>query len=867
MMKRRLLGPAWHPDTVATILDVCAGARRRHGVVGYALALFTEITNLLLVAVRARLGGRTPITGGLPPPTPRKAGSTMPAVIHDVVNGWRRMVRQPRAALGVIALLTLAIGVASAMFTVMDAFIVRPAPFREADRLHSLWLRGSGARPNVAAARALRDSGHFDAVHATVINARAEFLGPSGPDVRMGAWIPAGTFADLGVSPLVGREFITGEGTEGNDGYVLLSESVWRDVFEADPAIAGRTVQMSGRPTIVVGVMPDRLRFPNNGDGMWRPLDLDRPSAASQQSQMLLFVRRTAGMPLADAERLAGEVVSSLAGPGPVTATSRPMGSQLDDYSRESLVSLAIGVGLVFVLLCANVTNLILARTAARRQEFGVCTALGASRLRLLRQVLLEHLAVGITASVLGLGLAYALIALANATLPEDLLWRTLNTLDVDFRAVAATSVIGLLAVLLAGLPAAWFGTRIAVNESIGTSRGGTDTLGSRRLTRGLLVLEVAMAVAVLASAGLHVRSFVNLVNADRGLDTDRVLVATLALPQSATGASAATLVSEIETQLAGLPGVDRVSRTAHVPPDLGAMHFGLQMQTDLTHSEVVTLGLLRSYQVPEGFFDTFGIRIVDGRGFDAADDEHTLVFSEQLARQLYGDQSPVGRTVSLWKRQYRVVGVATEIRNSITEPREDHPEFYMRWTAPVDAAASGGVMMGIRCAVPCASHARIREAITSVSAGIEVTALRELSDDFLEQLARPKMAAIVAAAFSGLALLATAAGLYGVLAYAVTRRRREFGIRAALGAHPTDLRRLVLRDGVAVTAIGLVVGLGAGWGLARWLESVRYGVTFLDPLTWGTVTLTVLVVAVAASWMPARAAMRVDPAEMLRDS
>jgi hypothetical protein len=375
------------------------------------------------------------------------------------------------------------------------------------------------------------------------------------------------------------------------------------------------------------------------------------------------------------------------------------------------------------------------------------------------------------------------------------------------------------------------------------------------------------MAVAVLASAGLHVRSFINLANADRGLDTDRVLVATLHLPQTTTGASAAVLASDVEARLAALPGVERVTRTAHVPPDVGSLYFGAQFQTDIDGSAPITTELLRSYDVPAGFFETFGIRIVDGRGFDASDDELTLVLSEQLARQLYGDQSPVGRIVTAWKRPYRVVGVATEIRNSITEPREDHPEFYMRWSEREGAAAPSELTLGIRCAEPCATQASIRQAITSASAGIEVTALRALSDDFLEQLARPRMAAVVAAAFSGLALLATAAGLYGVLAYAVSRRRREFGIRAALGAHTSDLRGLVLRDGVTVTALGLVVGLGAGWVLARWLESVRYGVTFLDPLTWGVVTLTVLIVAVAASWVPARTATRVDPADMLRES
>jgi ABC-type antimicrobial peptide transport system permease subunit len=274
---------------------------------------------------------------------------------------------------------------------------------------------------------------------------------------------------------------------------------------------------------------------------------------------------------------------------------------------------------------------------------------------------------------------------------------------------------------------------------------------------------------------------------------------------------------------------------------------------------------MMRSYYVSPGFFDTFGIRLIEGRGFEATDDAQTVIVSEKLGRQLFGDVDPVNRSLTLWKRSFRIVGVAAEIRNSMTEPREDHPEFYMFWTP--SAAAVKSVTMGIRCDVPCASAESIRQAISSAGAGIEVTALRPLSDDFLEQLARPRTAAIVASAFSGLALLATAAGLYGVLAYAVSRRRREFGIRAALGAHPSDLRRLVLRDGLVVTLAGLAVGLAAGWGLARWLASVQYGVTFLDPVTWSVVTFTVIVVATLASWVPARTAMRVDPADMLRES
>jgi len=862
---RRFLGRAWHPDAAATFRDVCADARHRHGRLGFVWIVLAELTDLTATAVRARLGHTTPITGGQPPRPPHKDGFPMQQLVDDVLGGWRRLARQPRAAVGAIALLTLAIGVTSAMFTIVDAFIVRPAPYRDAGALSSIWLQGARARPDFALVRAWRDSGAFESVLPVVINAVGEFKSPNGLITRRGSRVTPGTFADLGVSPLLGREFVKGEGAHGNDDYVLLSEEAWRETFFADPLIVGKVVEVSGRPTVVVGVMPSGLRFPIQGKGIWRPLDIDRPPAGSASNQLLVFVRRPAGMPPSEAERVATDIAVQHQGSA-AKAMTKPVGSSIDDYSRESIVSLAIGVGLVFVLLCANVTNLILARTSARRSEFGVCTALGASRLRLLRQVLLENVAIGIVATLLGLGLAYGLIALARETLPADLIWRTLNHLDIDLRAVAATSAIGFLAVLLAGLPAAWLGTRTDVNQAIAGSRGGTDSVSSRRLTKGLLVVEVAMAVAVLASAGLHVRSFVNLTNADRGLEADRVLVATLTAPAAAgqSGVSTSVLARDIEARLAALPGIERVNRTSDVPPENGSMHFGFEIRTDVPDSAPVPVELMRSYSVGTGFFETFGIQIVDGRSFEPTDTEHTVVLSEKLARQLYGDVSPVGRTLTLWKTTQHIVGVATEIRNSMTEPREDHPEFYQFWSPTATATT---IRLGIRCAPACASHESIREAITSVSAGIGITSIRPLSDDFSEQLARPRTAAVVATAFSGLALLATAAGLYGVLAYAVSRRRREFGIRAALGAHPSDLRRLVLRDGLFVTLAGLGVGLGAGWGLARWIASTQYGVTFLDPVTWSLVIFTVVVVATVASWVPARSAMRVDPAEMLRES
>jgi putative ABC transport system permease protein len=836
-----------------------------------------ELADLLKAAWRSRFGSPIRITGGVPPYQPQRKDQGVNTLLQDFWNAWRRLLREPRAAVGSVLLLALAIGVTSAMFAVIDAFIVRPAPFRDPGTLAKLdvMVGAEYGRVDLATIRAWRNSGVFESVQGVGMNAVGEFDGATGPVIRSGARITPGTFAMLGVSPMLGREFVIGEGREGNDRYVILSEPAWRELFNADPAIVGKTVEISKESIVVVGVMPPGLRFPHRGNGIWRPLDLDAPSARAARGQVLAFARRKATIPADETARLASDAIAPLS-PKPSTTKLRPAAAGLlDDYSRESLLALVAGVGLVFLVLCANVANLILARTTARRREFGVCSALGASRGRLLRQVLLENTAIGVCATVLGLGLAYALVAIGQSALPEDLLWRTLNPLDLDLRAVLATSAAGMVAVLLAGLPAAWLGTRGDVIETVRlASRGGTDTPGSRRATQALLVVEVAMAVALLASAGLQVRSFVNLTSADRGLDADNVLIAKMTLPpaQFADRASQSVTSSLIQERLGALPGVDKVTLASNLPPNTGDLHFSFDVQTTLPGAAPVRINMMHSYSVAPAFFDVFGIQIKQGRGFEVTDDAGAAVLSENLAHALFGDVSPVGQTFSFGKTTYHVVGIATEIRNSLTDPREDYPEFYSPWyraAAPGAAASapvSSSVTVGLHCADPCASVESVRQAIASISAGIVVRSIEPLSKDFLEQLSWPRVAAAVATSFAGLALFATAAGLYGVLAYVVSRRRREFGIRAALGAAPRALRRSVLADGMRVSVAGVALGVAAGWGLSRWLASVQFGVSFFDPLTWLVVISAVLVIALLSSWRPATDAMRVDPSEMLRE-
>jgi putative ABC transport system permease protein len=878
----RLAPPAfrteWHREVSLTFRESCLAAQQRAGVFGLARNGVAELFDLIRAALRARTGRALAITGGITPRDPNEQRPSMRPFLDDVRSSWRRLIRQPRAVAGTVLLLALAIGVTSAMLAVVDAFLVRPAPFRDPSTLTNLALRGEDGSfidMDYATARALRDSGIFEAVMPAVMNAVGTFETPSGPVHRGGAYASPGTFAMLGVSPLLGREFVAGEGREGNNGQVLLSESVWRDIFGADRAIVGKTIRIADTPLVVVGVMPASLRFPVRGNGIWRPFDLDAPTAGIARRRPVMFARRQANMPVAETERLATDAVSPLL-KQPGRVEFRPFSAGLlDTYSRESLTALAVGVGLVFLVLCANVANLILARTSSRRHEFGVFTALGASRARLLRQVFLENAAVAACATALGLGLAYVLVAVAQNTLPEDLMWRTLNPLDLDFRAVAATSGVGAIALLVAGLPAAWFGTRADANESIRlASRSGTDTPASRRLTKALLIAEVAMAVALLAAAGLQMRSFQNLVNADRGLDSNRVLLASVRLPvtQFADKASQSATAVLLEERVRALPGVEKTTLASNVPPATGNIYFGTDVKPLIDGAASVRIGLINHYLVAPAFFETFGIQLREGRGFNSSDDANAAVLSERFARALFKDLPAVGERFTLDKETFHVVGVATEIRNSLTDPREDLPEFYQPWYRATEPGATGtvpgstSVTIGLRCAGPCPSQAELRQAVESVSAAITVSDVHLLSADFIKQLARPRVAAIVAGVFSGLALFAAAAGLYGVLAYVVSRRRREFGIRAALGAEPSALRLAVIGDGLRVTSVGVLVGVAAGWTLSKWLASVQFGVTFFDPVTWAAVIAAVVVIAVIASWRPATRAMRVDPSEMLRE-
>ena len=781
-------------------------------------------------------------------------------VWQDLRHSVRALAAHPRFTFAAAGMLSLAIGLTTAMFTLVDALVVRPVPFEDPDQLARVWMGNErGGRTIVSATlmRAWQESPAFAAVEAATTD--TALLEAGGTVVtRQLARVTPGVFDMLGgVRPVLGRLFDVAEGHPGRSDRLLVSETVWRALYDADPGLVGRSMGVNGEQLTVVGILPADFRFPTADTMLWRPDDLSTPGQL-----VAAYGRFARGVPRDDALRLATEAARAVdTSNAKLRARLLPLAGMEDVYSARAVSLLVGGVVLAFLVLCANVCSLLLARLSARRREFGMRAALGASRWRMMRQALLESGVLGALGVGMGAGIAWALVSIARTLLPEPLLLQTLNPLDLDQRALAATSVSGLVAALAAGLAPAWLGTRVDAGDSLRVAdRGGTETRSARVLTRGLLIVEVSLACTLLVGATLLTRSFVNLARADRGLETTGVSTLWLALPSAAADAAARELlVRTIEDELRTLPGVGQVAWSYGLPPG-GAIISEGDWIGDLPGAAPVNATFFH-YIVSPDFFALYRIPIVRGRLFAASDPYTSVVVSERLAQTLWPGVDPIGRTFRFEKQQFQVVGLAREIHYPTVNARRDGPEFYHPYNQPVPTP-----MVSLRCEPGCPDGAVIRHRLASTHPAVRVQDAGPVERDYAEQLARPRAAAALALAFASVALLATAGGLFSVLSYAVGRRRREFGVRAAIGASARQIRRAVQRDALLVGASGVALGSLFAAALARALASVQYGVTPADPLSWSLVLGLMALTTMAASWGPARAAATLDPVLLLRE-
>jgi predicted permease len=796
----------------------------------------------------------------------------------DLKLAWRRLAAAPRPTVA-IGMLALAVGLGVAMFTVVDALMLRPAPFPEADRLFHVFAgdeRGGRTTIPTDLYAAWRGSPAFEDLHG-VGHGSAIVEDGIEPVMRAGAFVSPGLFEMLGARPLLGRTFVAGEGRPGTRALVVLSERLWRSQYGADRSIVGRRLRLSGVAHEVVGVLPDGFRFPTMRTEFWRPMDFTalQPGAEQALNRPQTYVRLAASLtPAAASQAATATLRATIADGRPQFTHLRPiMAGLMDEYSTAAVTALAAAVGLVFLVLCANAANLLVVRAIARRSDYGLCAALGATRGRLLRQAFAETAIVGLAGTIAGAAAAWALVSTARAWLPDAFLLRSLNPIDLDARALAAGAIAALTATGLASVPAVWLATRPgAVSLLRSVDRGAVPRGGPRMLLRALIVGEVALAAALLVSGALLLRSFLSLVHADRGLEATGVVTASMSLPSHRfpDRASRLAFADGVERVLRATPGLRPVALSYGLPPRGSVRYIG--PVTPLSGGREAE-AFLSGYFVTPDFFRLYRIPILEGAAFDDRAHEHDVVITATLRDRLWAGQPAIGRTFRLHgdNAAYRVVGVAADLR-SPGSATEDQLEWYrpLRVARGGDVEAemfsTGQVMVGFRCDPACPPLPDLRRRIRGVDPDVVIAHLSPLDGEYLELLAAPRAAAALALVFAMAAAVSAGGGLFSVLATVVGRRRRELGIRAALGARPRELAALVFREAFTVAAMGLTLGVGLAWLLTRFLSSLLVGVTPADPVTWVVVPVVIGGIVLAAAVWPARMASSADPVAILRE-
>jgi putative ABC transport system permease protein len=790
-----------------------------------------------------------------------------------------------------VATLGLGIGANTAIFSVVNGVVLEPLAYPDSDELVSI----SSAFPTMGFETfwvsppeylELQERSRSLEVVGAYRSSQASLGGGERPERVQGAVATAQLIEALGVEARMGRTFGREDDLPGAEPVVLLSYESWQRTFGGDADIVGRGVDVDGVRSTVVGVMPPGFDLNDEGIEVWQPLGLDLADPGSRASHFLHLVGRLRdGVDVAAAERELADLVAGWeeANPGdghvpnpefhPMSLT--PLHDQVVGEVRTALFVLLGAVGFVLLIACANVANLLLARAEARQKEVAVRVAMGAGRGRLLRQFLTEGVVLALVGGVLGVAMAWASLELLRAVGPGEL--PRLGEVRLDGTVLWFTAGIAVFTGVLFGLAPARY---LSGSAMAGTLRdGGTRTTagGGRVRLRSLLVVsEVALALILTLGSGLLIRSFSELTAVDPGFDADGVLTFQLYLPATAypDPADGPAFHDRLRERLAALPGVISVAAMSGLPPmrDLNANDTEFE---GLERREEGPAHNVDYYQTVHGpYLEAMDIDVVAGRGFTAADRAGSLpvaLVNETLARVFYGDASPVGRLIrpccggDVW---FEIVGVVEDVKQGgLDAPTGTELYVVAEQSAEIYGFANRSMNVVLRTSVrPETVTAQVRRTVAELDPTLPLAGLRTMDEVLAGARARPRFLTTLLGAFAGVALLLAAVGTYGVMSYAVAQRAREMGIRMALGAEASTVRALVLRRGVAVALVGLVAGLAGAWWLTGLLESLLFGVAARDPMTFAAVPLLLLAVAVAASWIPAHRATRVNPVEVLRE-
>ena len=815
----------------------------------------------------------------------------MSSILQDLRYAVRALRRTPGFTLAAMLTLALGIGATTTIFTVVNGVLLRPLRYPHADRIANIWNDfGVGAQSLPAVSPLdFRDyqqrSKTFEtfaaASAAGVVGLRGNLTGEGEPERVDLATVTANFFTLFGVTPAYGRGFLATEEAPNGPHVVMLSDRLWRRRYGADPGIVGRAIQVDGVGYTVVGILPASFRLALPAEAflvtdaeLWTPLQFDYATAPPRNYTFFtVFGRLKPGVTFAQAQADMDGIAMQFRKEFPehtgtqVRIRAVPLQEDVVKHARPALLILLGAVGLVLLIACANVAHLLLVRATVREGEFALRTALGASRWAVVRQLLTESAVLALGGGALGLALTTLALALLRALHPTNL--PRLAEIDVDGRVLAFTALTCLATTIVFGLaPALQAAGRDPQRTLQSGGRSGTGT--SRHRVRALLILgEVSLSVVLLVAAGLLVRSFLALQQVRPGFDASDVLTFQLAMPASRypTADTRRTFVRELERRLGALPGVTRVGIISKLPlTGSGPLSPYAFDEATARNWESVTAD---GRQVSPGYFAAMNTRLLSGRPFswdDAVDKPPVIIIDETLARQAWPGQSAVGKQLQLQptgepNNMAEVVGVVEHERSHDLARAVRPLIFYpMGQQIPivVDVALE-------TAAAPQSLTGAATALVHEMDKDLAVTRMAPMSLYLSEGMAQARFSLMLMAALGGVALLLAAVGIFGVIAYTVTQRTREFGIRLALGEDPRDTRRGVIARGMSLVGPSILVGLAGSVVLTRFIGGLLFQTSPHDPLTLGGIALLLMAVALAACYLPARRATSVDPAIALR--
>lgn len=796
----------------------------------------------------------------------------MHTIWQDIRYGARMLLKQPGFTLVAMITLALGIGANTAIFSVVNGVLLRPLPFTDSENLVMVWNKGAeaagGDRTPLAVADLLdwRDQNKsFESIGAFQY-ATLNYSGGDVPEQVPAVNASSNLLNVLGVGVQLGRDFLPSDEQTGSPRVVLLSDQFWRSHFNADSQVIGRSVNLNGTSTTIIGVMPPQLNFPRQNVQIWRAIQWDQPTRRGPY-YLTGVGRIKAGVGIEQA-RADSKTMTSRFDHGTFSFNFLPVNDFIVGDVKPALVALLIAVTLVLLIAAVNVANLTLVRAASRVKEISIRTALGASRVQIIRRLLTESVLLAIAGGMFGILCALWGVSLLVKFAPENL--PRLDQIKIDGFVLLWTVVVSLLTGLICGLAPAWQSSRLSLNEVLRDGgRSTTESAGRRRGRSILVVAELALAVMLVTGAGLLIKSLWRLQQVDLGINPERVLSMGFALrgQRYVEAAAVREFAERLVEQTKALPGVQHAAITNSLPPD----------ETDFS-SDFTIEGRVPSENLPQiayfnraspDYFKTLGIPVRAGRSFTSADLLGSLrvsLINETLRRRFFPGEDPIGKRINLnvvgepdWSQIVGVVGdvkyngMADEVQPAIYQPLAQEP------------AWGGALVIKTDSADPLSVTAAVRNEIRKLDPDLPVTNVTTMEQRLSTAVAQPRFRTTLIALFAVVALILACVGIYGVISYSVTLRTHEIGIRMALGAQTGDVLRMVIRQAITLAVTGVALGLAASYALTSLMSKLLFGVKPTDPTIFIATALLLAATALVASYLPARRATKVDPLVALR--